>query len=123
MTRKYNLSDNGREAKHKKFILEVNQNVWDQYEQLKLNNGSNVASIRQYKPAVTELEKYIDADLTQLTVTQLDEFINSNIITNTSHVRGFLITCISEGLMKVDKNVVAYLIPAEYKKLVEILIA
>lgn len=100
-----------------------NQNLWNLYEQEKLAEGSPQISISQYKPACLALEKFIDGTFDNITAKQLDQFIQGNMIKNTSHIRGFLLTVITKGFLTVSKDVLAYLIPQEYKKIVELLIA
>jgi len=114
----------------KDFKHEQNQTLWNQYFEYKQQQGTEQSkdpekvkgSINQYKPSALALEKATDKRFTDITAQELDSYINSNIIKNTGHVRGFLITCINNGWLAVNKDVLAYLIPIEYKKLVELLI-
>ena len=123
MKREYNISEEGKQARIKKFTIEFNQKLWDSYENGQLAAGRNITSLRQYKPAVLALEKMYNASIDSLTVDQIDSFIKSDVIKNTSNIRGFLITCINEGFIHPSKDVLAYLIPVEYKKLVKLLLA
>ena len=122
MTQQYNLSNEGKQARVKKFTIESNQQLWDAYESGQMEAGRNITSLRQYKPAVLAIEKMYSNDIATLSADQIDTFIKSNVIKNTSNIRGFLITCINEGLIEVGKDVIAYLIPVEYKTLVSLLL-
>ena len=122
MTKQYSLSEEGKQGRIKKFTIESNQQLWDAYESGQMEAGRNITSLRQYKPAVLAIEKMYTNDITTLSADQIDTFIKSNVIKNTSNIRGFLITCINEGLIEVGKDVIAYLIPVEYKTLVSLLL-
>lgn len=106
----------------KNFKIEFNQNIWDSYIENQLEKGRKITSLKQYKPAVLAFEEMFNIKLSELTVEQIDHFIKSNVIKNTSHIKGFLITCISEDFLEVNKGVLAYLIPIEYKKLASLLL-
>lgn len=106
----------------KNFKIEFNQNVWNSYFNGQLEKGRKAPSLNQYKPSVLAIEEMFNVELSELTAEQLDQFVKSNVIKNTSHIKGFLITCISEGFLEVNKDVLAYLIPVEYKKLVSLLL-
>ena len=115
----------------KDFKHEQNQTLWNQYFEYKQQQGIEQGkdpekvkgSINQYKPSALALEKVTDKQFTDITAQELNDFITSNVIKNTGHVRGFLITCINNKWLTVNKDVLAYLIPVEYKTLVELLIA
>lgn len=122
---KYTITNKNQEAWNKQikqFQFEENQKVWNQYENNQLANGRSKVSIAQYKPAALALERVTNKQFKDITAIELDSFINSDVIRNTSHVRGFLISVISDNAITVGKDVLAYLIPIEYKKLVELLI-
>lgn len=123
MAKGYNLSEEGKQARVKKFTLDANQKLWDSYEKGQLEAGRNISSLRQYKPAVLAIEKMYNVNIDSLSAEQIDSFIKSNTIKNTSNIRGFLITCINEELITISKDVIAYLIPVEYKALVKLLLA
>ena len=112
----------GRQPRIKKFTIESNQKLWDAYENGQLEAGRNITSLRQYKPAVLAIEKMYSTNIDSLSADQIDSFIKSNTIKNTSNIRGFLITCVNEGLVNIGKDVIAYLIPVEYKTLVKMLL-
>ena len=122
MAKGYNLSEEGKQARIKKFEIEANQNIWNAYENGQLEAGRNISSLRQYKPAVLAIEKMYNVGIDSLTADQIDSFIKSNVIKNTSNIRGFLITCINEEIITPTKDVIAYLIPVEYKTLVKLLL-
>ena len=122
---KYTITNKNHEAWNKQikqFDFEENQQAWNQYENNQFANGRSKVSIAQYKPAVLALEKVTNKKISDITAQELDDFIKSDVIRNTSHVRGFLISVISDDITIVRKSVIAHLIPIEYKKLVEKLI-
>lgn len=115
----------------KNFKLTENQALWDKYHEFKLaeaqqstkqNKTDPKLVIAQYKPGILALEQLTEKSFAEVTA---EDLIQLDIIRqgkNMLHVRGFLITVISEGWMNpYNKELVVYLIPQEYRNLAKIL--
>ena len=107
----------------KNFKIEFNQQIWNTYEKAQQTKGTPKGSILQYKPAFLALERATGKPIKDVTVEELDTFIKSDIIRNTSHIRGLFLFVINNYIFPVNKDILAYLIPVEYKTLIELLIA
>jgi hypothetical protein len=107
----------------KNFKIESNQQLWNTYEKVQNAKGTPKGSILQYKPAFLALERTTGKSLKDVTAKELDNFIKSDIIRNTSHIRGLYLFVINNYIFPINKDVLVYLIPVEYKALVELLIA
>lgn len=114
----------------KNFKLEINQSLWDQFYYYKIenyNNRSNKSSAAmcasQYKPGLLALEKVTNESFANITASELDQIITARKGKNKNHIIGFYITAITQGWLNVNRELILYLFPAEYKELAKKLIA
>lgn len=115
----------------KSFKYTENQELWDRFfahkvEEAKVSGKEYKRkpemSIAQYKPGLLTLEALTEKKFSDITADDLTMLDIERQGKNMMHVKGFFITAISEGWMKpIDKELVVYLIPAEYRKLVNII--
>lgn len=128
----------------KYFTNERNQEIWDQYvdskmtESLKKLSEKNMkkfnegkteklkttdelirdaqTSINQYKPAPLEIERTTGKCFEDVTAEELQNFLDTDMgKTRRNHVTGFYVTIITLGLISPSKELMASLIPAEYR--------
>ena len=80
-------------------------------------------SINQYKTIMLTLEEYIDGrSFEELTFEELSEFEKTTTKQNRlNHLSAFLVTCISNRLMRTSNDIILYLIPETYKGIVKIM--
>lgn len=112
-----------------------NQALWEKYFDYKLEEAQNSnkqlktdprLNIAQYKPGLLTLEKITGKDFADITVSdlnKLDEYYQTNKGKNLPYVKAFLITAITKGWIPLNSPELAlYLIPAEYKGLMNAVI-
>lgn len=109
----------------KNFKNQDNQKLWDEFYIKNIEElNKPKMSINQYKPVLLELEELIENKrFSTVTVSDLNKLEQIRQGKNISHARGFIMNNAIDGKIKVNKDVLSYLIPTEYKKIVELLMA
>lgn len=102
----------------KMFNIEENQTVWNNYLELKLSEGRPQTSINQYKPVLMALEKEFNKSFSDVTVSEIESFLEARQGKNANHLNGFYVTCIGNGWISVENDMILHLLPVEYKQMV-----
>jgi len=108
-----------------------NTNLWNKFYPFKLEEATanaierenktgkpakdQKATVNQYKVGVTALDAFIQRDFKDVTAEELEQLDHDRDGKNINHVRGFLITCISQGWIEVGSDTIIYLIPKELR--------
>ena len=113
------------------FSINQNQSVWESWFEEMMDIKSLDAdkvkakrvSLSQYKPIVKELEAYTNKPFNELTVNDLNTFVQQTTKQDKiNHLRGFLITIATKEIEALSKDVLAWLIPDMYKDLVSLIL-
>jgi len=107
-----------------------NQKLWDLFYSTKIQEAKDKSkdeakikmSLNQYKPGLLALEKLTDKQFSDITSDDIELLIKNKQGKNCGHIPGFFITAITESWIGVSKDLIVYLIPKEYRKMVEILV-
>lgn len=113
----------------KDFKKGENQVVWDLFYNTKLQKALDEGKdekktkmcLNQYKPGLFALETLTDKKFCDLTPEDIEMTIKSRSGKNGVHMTGFFITAITEEWIAVSKELIIYLIPKEYRKMVELI--
>lgn len=114
--------------------IEKNDNLWQWYLEYKIpfaiekntklgkDEKQSIVdaklSINNYKSHLRNLENEIENDFEKITVEQIQN-INTK---SKSFVNGFYIDCIANRKIKPNADVILYLIPIEYRQLVQVIL-
>lgn len=106
----------------KNFKIAENHKLWDMYVEQKLEEGRPQTSINQYKPVLLALEAKINKKFNEITSEEIIEFLEERGMKNENHLRGFYVTVITNEWIGVSKELAVYLIPLEYRKIIQLLL-
>lgn len=105
-------------GQYKPLERKKNVDLWDWYSEYKLSLGKAKTSINSYKTHLRSLEMEIQNDFENITLEQIQN-INEN---SQSFVSGFYADCIINRKIKPKTDVMLYLIPESYRKIVQVIL-
>lgn len=110
-----------KELRKKSYIKQLSEKNCTPYNVELLRKKT---SYNQYKPVLLALDEYLDgSSFETVTADTLNQFFidNPDKKDRENHLRGIFISVITRGDLNVSKDVLLWLIPEDYKKIVEMI--
>lgn len=128
--RKYTKSEKIKEyhKKLEKHITGINEQYWNEFEK---DSGKSEGSLIQYKSAVRRFVEYINKDVLESTITDLESYLLTCKEGKTksnqkryieSFIRFTIVNNFDRAVKETSSDLILHLVPEEYKGLLRVLL-
>ena len=108
------------------FKIEINQVAWNTFKDTRDGDKTDkniMMATRQYKPILIKLEEYTNKSFDQITVCEIEAFLlEGTNMTKKNHINGFYMATATAGIFKFSKDILAWMMPTQYKEIVSLLL-